>query len=183
MDVFLVARPTGKLLSLAAEVQEKLNIRYRLYDQALPPLHLTLLRINPSGKQDLSAVVTGIKQAADLAPSFKIEARGYLRFGSPHLAVGIAVRRTAALLRLRTVLAERLGDQVVPVAGGHWRPHITLVSAAFSSNAWGEEGCLAAYHDALAFPMRAECAVSELELWYPEYVPKVQVVASFHLMP
>jgi len=181
VDVFLVARPTGKLLSQAAKLQEELNNRYRLYTEALPPLHLTLTRIAPQGEQGLSQVVENIKSAVNLAPSFTMKARGYLRFDVPHLAVGVAIAQTEELLGLRENLRHHLGEQMVELPGKLWRPHITLLSAAFANGNWSEPLWREAYDYALTVPIHAECAVSELELWYPEYVPEVEVLAKFSL--
>jgi len=181
VDVFLVARPQGKLLSRAAEVQEAINRRYKLYDSTLPPLHLTLARITAGDDANFTRAILCIERVASVTTPFSIAARGYLRFGLPHLAVGVAVLANTPLLSLREALATELKAQMVRLAGRQWRPHITLVSATFSNNSWGEAEWLAAYDYALEFPLEAECPISELELWYPEYVPKIKSLASFKL--
>jgi len=181
VDVFLVARPQCALLRQAARLQEELNNRYRLYSEALPPLHLTVARITLTGEQSLSQVVANIKSAVNLAPSFTMKARGYLRFGAPHLAVGIAIAENEALLALRASLRQHLGAQMVELPGKLWRPHITLLSAAFANGNWSEALWREAFEYALTVPIDAECAVKELELWYPEYQPELNVVARFGL--
>jgi len=181
VDVFLVARPQGKLLSRAAEVQEAINRRYKLYDNKLPPLHLTLARITAGDDVDFTRAMDIVGRVVSVTAPFSIEARGYLRFGLPHLAVGVAVLAAEPLLSLRETLAKELDTQMVRLAGRQWRPHITLVSAAFSNSSWGEAEWLAAYDYALEFPLEAECPVSELELWYPEYVPVIKSLAGFKL--
>jgi len=181
VDVFLVARPQGRLLGMALEVQEALNRRYKLYDHTLPPLHLTLARISAGDDVNFTRAIECIGRVVSRTSPFNIEARGYLRFGAPHLAVGIAVLAKEPLVSLREALAMELKEQMVNVNSQEWRPHITLVSATFSNSSWGEAEWLSAYDCALEFPLVAECPVSELELWYPEYVPQVKSLAGFTL--
>lgn len=180
MDVFLVARPTSRLLSLAAEVQEGLNKKYGLYEGVLPPLHLTFARIAVEGELGLAQAMSRVGEAVRKNEPFSLQVSGYLRFGPPHLAVGVSVVGDDTLFKLRADLVTHIGDQLVVQPNDYWKPHITLVSSTFG-RAWSEEEWLSAYNLALDYPMQAECLVGELELWCPEYDPRVKVVAKFRL--
>jgi 2'-5' RNA ligase len=178
MDVFLVARPTGRLLSLAAEVQEALNRRYNLYDGAVPPLHLTFARIRVDGDMGLTQALSRVGEAVRRNQPFVMQASGYIRFGPPHLAVGVSIVGDDRLFRLRTDVATSLGDQLVTPLHDYWKPHLTLVSTTFG-RFWSEEEWGSAYNFALDYPLQADCPTEELELWYPEYDPRVRVLAKF----
>lgn len=178
MDMFLVARPTGRLMSLTAEVQEALNRRFYIYDGPLPPLHLTFARISAQGDMELASAISRVGEAVRKSLGFYIQASGYIRFGPPHLAVGVSVVGDEKLFKLRAELVNHLAEQLVVLPNDYWKPHITLVSATFG-RAWSEEEWLSAYNVALDYPMQAECLVEELELWYPEYDPRVKVMAKF----
>lgn len=178
MDIFLVARPTGRLMSLAAEVQEALNTRFDLYGGTLPPLHLTLARIAANGAMEQARAIARVGEAVRKCPGFFIEASGYIRFGTPHFAIGVSVVGDEQLFKLRAELVNHLDDQLVVLPNDYWKPHITLVSATFG-RVWTEEEWLSAYTVALDYPMQAACLIEELELWYPEYDPRVRVMAKF----
>lgn len=180
MELFLIARPTGRLLSLAAEVQEGLNRQYNLYEGVTPPLHLTFARISAVGDMGLAQAVSRISAAVRKNTAFSMDASGYLRFGPPHLAVGVAIVGDDKLFKLRADLVTSLDDQLVVMPNDYWKPHLTLVSATFG-RAWSEDEWLSAYNLALDYSMHAECLVEELELWYPEYDPKVKIMAKFQL--
>jgi len=180
MDVFLIARPTGRLFSLAAEVQEGLNRKYSLYDGVVPPLHLTLARITASGDMGLAQAIARIGQAVRKNTSFNMQVSGYLRFGPPHLAVGVSIVGDDKLFKLRADLVTHLSEQLVVLPNDYWKPHMTLVSTTFGRH-WSEDEWLSAYNLALDYPMQAECLVEELELWYPEYEPKVKILGKFRM--
>lgn len=178
MDSFLVARPTGRLLSLAAEVQEGLSVKFDLYGGLIPPLHVTLARISSDQDLELAEVIARIAEVTRRSSPFQMQASGYLRFGAPHLAVGISVVGDEKLFRLRADLVTALQDKLVVQPNDYWKPHLTLASTTFGRD-WSEDEWNSAYSAALDYPMQAECLVEELELWYPEYDPKIKVVAKF----
>jgi len=180
VDLFLVARPTGRLLSLAAEVQETLNKRYKLYAGPLPPLHLTLARMQFLDTRERALVLERIAEAARKRGPFRMQAHGYLSFGPPHLAIGAAVVGDEYLFCLRADLVAHLAEQLVVLPNDYWKPHITLVSATHG-RAWSEQEWKAAYHEVLGYDLQAECSVEELELWYPQYDPSVRMLAKFRL--
>lgn len=180
MDLFLVARPTGRLLSLAAEVQEMLNKRYRLYAGILPPLHLTLARMQFADENERRLALERTAEAARKTGAFYVQANGYLRFGPPHLAIGAAVVGDENLFRLRADLVTHLAEQLVVQPNDYWKPHITLVSATHG-RAWSEQEWKAAYTSVLDYALQAECLVEELELWYPQYDPSVRLLAKFRM--
>lgn len=178
MDVFLIARPNGRLLSLASEVQEELNRKYRIYEGVFPPLHVTLARISADDDLGLARVMARIGEVVRRTSGLTMQASGYLRFGPPHLAVGVSVVGDERLFKLRADLVNGLGDQLVVHPNDYWKPHLTLASTTFGRD-WSEEEWASAYSMALGYPMQAECTVEDLELWYPEYDPKVRVLARF----
>ena len=180
MDLFLVARPTGRLLSLAAEVQETLNKRYKLYAGHLPPLHLTLARLQVCDAEEQGRALERTAEAARKTGPFLVEAHGYLRFGPPHLAIGAAVVGDENLFRLRADLVTHLAEQLFVLPNDYWKPHITLVSATHG-RAWSEQEWKAAYQEVMGYALQAECLVEELELWYPQYDPSVRILAKFRL--
>ncbi|KAF0196785.1 MAG: phosphoesterase HXTX [Bacillota bacterium] len=180
MDVFLVARPMGRLFSLAAEVQEGLNKRYKLYESVVPPIHLTFARISIEGELGLTQAVSRIGEAVRKIPPFLMQASGYLRFGPPHLAVGVSIVGDDKLFKLRAELVTHLGEQLVVQANDYWKPHMTLVSSTFGRQ-WSEEEWMSAYKVALDYSMQDECLIEELELWYPEFDPRVRVLGKFRL--
>lgn len=180
MDLFLVARPTGRLMSLTAEVQEALNKRYQLYTGPLPPLHLTLARVQIAATEEHAAALDRIAQAARKSGPFYAQASGYLCFGPPHLAIGAAIVGDDSLFRLRADLVTHLTEQLVVQPNDYWKPHITLVSATHG-RAWSEPEWKAAHRMALDHVLQAECLIEELELWYPQYDPSVRMLAKFVL--
>lgn len=180
MDVFLVARPTGRLFSLAAEVQESLNKKYNLYEGIVPPIHLTFARISVEGELGLTQAVSRIGEAVRKISPFLLQASGYLRFGPPHLAVGVSIVGDDKLFKLRAELVTHLGEQLVVQANDYWKPHMTLVSSTFGRQ-WSEEEWLSAYNVALDYSMQGECLIEELELWYPEFDPRVRVLGKFRI--
>ena len=178
MDCFLVVRPSGRLLSLAAQVQESLSERYSLYTGVMPPLHLTLARIQSDVHMGLAETIARIGEVTRRGSPLQMQASGYLRFGPPHLAVGVSVVGDEKLFKLRSDLVDALRDKVVVTANDYWKPHITLASTTFG-RAWSEEEWNSAYSFALKYPMQAECPVADLELWYPEFDPRIKIVAKF----
>jgi 2'-5' RNA ligase len=178
MDSFLVARPTGRLLSLAAEVQESLSEKYNLYQGVMPPLHLTLARIQSDADMGLAETIARIGEVTRRSSPLQMQASGYLRFGPPHLAVGVSIVGDEKLFRLRTELVSALRDKVVVTANDYWKPHITLASTTFGRN-WSEDEWNSAYGFALTYPIQAECTIDDLELWYPEFDPRIKIVARF----
>ncbi|MBT9176700.1 MAG: RNA 2',3'-cyclic phosphodiesterase [Firmicutes bacterium] len=180
MDLFLVARPTGRLLSLAAEVQETLNKRYKLYAGHLPPLHITLARVQFLDSEERGQALERTAEAARKTGSFLVQANGYLCFGPPHLAIGAAVVGDENLFRLRADLVTHLAEQLFVLPNDYWKPHITLVSATHG-RPWSEQEWKAAYHEVLDYPLQAECLIEELELWYPQFDPSVRMLAKFRL--
>lgn len=178
MDSFLVARPNGRLLSLTAEVQESLSKRYNLYSGVLPPLHLTLARIQSDAELGLAETIARIGEVTRRGNPLQLQASGYLRFGPPHLAVGVSIVGDDRLFKLRADLVSALRDKVVVTANDYWKPHITLASTTFGRT-WSEDEWNSAYGFALRYPMQAECTIEDLELWYPEFDPRVKIVARF----
>lgn len=187
MELYLVFVPRGNLLKDGERLQKYFQDRYNIYpDDILPPLHITLFKLILENKEELDHAKNIIKTVCSRTSPIEIEGSNFGYFQEPHKSIHININKNTYLNKLYCNLYK--GFKRENIKTWDYTPeamhfHITLVGGFFGRR-WSEEEAQEAYsrlQDQEIFRDRYKEKIERLELWYPEYQPKVKVDSVFKL--
>lgn len=175
---YLVAIPEGEMAARAEALQKEFSLRYGIYREPYPPLHVTVavIELPPAGLSRLRP-----KLAEIIKPFLPLQliAQGESCFPEPYKSINISIKHTPELVQLSAAvinLVTGLGYNAVSFDG--WDYHISLVNCNYAAREWSEEefedACRRLSQEKLSFSGTAR----RLELWEPLF-PPLRVVTAF----
>ncbi len=181
--LFLVAIPRGKLLKTSRQLQEKLNERFDLYRDKLPPLHLTIERLKIKTDLEYRKAVEIIDSVCDLTEPFEVNVDGFSFFGPPYKSINLKVSATEPIKELSQRMNEQLRFEGLTDRNfdQDWEFHISLVNMVFADREWCAEEYLEAKEIVGNWKLNLTCKVEWLELWKPQYNPRLIIEDFFPL--
>ncbi len=176
---YLVAIPEGELAARAEALQKEFSLRYGVYREPYPPLHVTVAVIDllPA---ELSRIKPKLAETIKPFLPLQLIALGESCFPEPYKSINISIEHTAELIRLSTAvinLVTGLGYNAVSFDG--WDYHISLVNCNFAAREWSEEEFEEACRRLSQEQLSLSGAARRLELWEPLF-PPLKVVAAFN---
>ena len=182
--LFLVAIPSGKLLSVAQSIQAKLNEKYRLYSPLnIPPLHVTIDHLLIGSEDDYNLATELIQRVCDKTPVFDLTVKGFSFFHYPHKSINLYVEKTMKLKELADEIHTLLDEAGLSTRPHYaqWEFHISLLNTVFASRTWCEEEFIEAQNYVKNWGLDLTCKIEWLELWKPKYEPQLIIEDFFPL--
>ena len=181
--LFLVAIPRGKLLKTSRQLQEKLNNKFQLYRDKLPPLHVTIERLNIDDEEKYVKAVNIIDSVCDLTEPFEVTVNGFSFFEPPYKSINLNVSTTDPIKRLSENLnAELLREGFTDRKfDENWHFHISLVNMVFADREWSDVEFEEAKAMMQNWKLNLTCKVEWLELWRPQFNPRLVIEDFFPL--
>jgi len=179
----LVAIPSGSVRALAEYLRTNIQQRYPIYGTVEPPFHFAVELVRPANSEEVRLAIQTIQSVTATLPPFDLTVRGYHFFGSPYLAICLAVERSPVVEHLSRTLFDELSSQGIRVRDSYdkWEFHITVASIHGAIRPWSEAEFKEAAKWVSEIWAEASCVVEELYLWGAQYDPDIDVRASFHL--
>lgn len=181
--LFLVAIPRGKLSKIAGQLQDKLNSRFDLYRSKLPPLHVTVESLNIVNEKDFEKAVKTIKTICENTSPFEVHVDGFSFFGLPYKSINLNVVPTSSLTNLSRELNKELKKEGLSDRefDENWKFHISLINMVFADREWDESEFQKAREIVEKWEIDLTCQVEWLELWRPQYNPRLVIEDFFPL--
>lgn len=180
--VFLVAVPKGTLYYCCQKIQQSIWTKYRLGNDILPEIHLTIDAFYYEDKEELENIKSVLFEILlDIAP-FEIRSNGFGYIPHPHNCLTVHIVKTKELKDAYTLIHTSMknkGFQVREFSSEEIVFHISL--AGTHGRTWSEEEGLAAWTEMRKFQLREVSFIDEFELWYPELDPKAKRIAKMKL--
>ncbi|ACB85438.1 2'-5' RNA ligase family protein [Natranaerobius thermophilus] len=181
--LFLVAIPRGRLLSVASSIQRKLNEIFDIYDEKLPPLHVTIDHLTINNQDEYDKAVQIIENICHSKPPFNLQVNGFSFFGPPHKSINLYVEKTTQLQDLSLEIHEALEQEGLssrPIYN-EWEYHISLINTTFALREWSETEFTKAKELVKEWNVNMSCKVEWLELWKPKFQPHLEIEEFFTL--
>lgn len=181
--LFLVALPRGKLLKTSRQLQGKLNEKYNLYRDKLPPLHVTIERLKIEDEAEYLKAVGIIDSICELTEPFEVKVDGFSFFDSPYKSINLKVSSTQSLKELSEQLNIELKKEGFTdrIFDENWEFHISLISMVFADREWSSEEFEEAKRMTKGWKLNLSFKVEWLELWRPQYNPRLVIEDFFPL--
>lgn len=178
---YLVALPEDRILKRALKLQKEFSIRYRVYEDPFPPLHVTIgILYIPHGRE-LAAATTLLKPLLRRYLPFRLTVRGSSCFPPPYKSVNLKVTSSRKLRHMsRQVIKTLQPSGVKGHPMDHWDYHISLVNTVFAVREWTEAEYLEACEILSRENLHLSCQVRHIQLWHPEF-PPLEVLADFSI--
>jgi 2'-5' RNA ligase len=179
--LYLVVLLEGKFLKEAFMLQRILNKKFRIYDNILPPLHITLAAFQPICKNqnyinDLNKLITHYNK-------FFISGEGFSSFPQPYKSINISIKPSDKINFLKTEAHKTLWSNNCILGKtllASWDYHVSLVSTTFGRN-WSIEEWNKGMEFINKYEFKNKFLAKTIQLWYPEYRPTLKVIHSFSL--
>lgn len=181
--LYLVIVPYGPLLEQARRLQEQLNMKFYLYQENLPPLHITVDAFYGENTKQLQQAVDLLKLLCAEVKPFTIEADGFSAFSYPYKTINVHINKSPALKHFHQLIHDGLltaGVETRSITPDEVIFHMTLVGATSGRN-WSGREFMQAWRWIRDKSFYHTLEVRSLELWYPQFQPELKVAARFDL--
>lgn len=170
-QLFLVARPKGRVKKLAAEIRQQLNEKFKIYGEFNPTLHVTVEVVKINEPKDLLKAKDIIKNIAKQFSPFPLQVTGFAFFPPPFKAITLAIEKNNEIEIISKLIHEALAEQgmIGREDFKSWKFHITVASPFGAERIWTAEEFNAACEIAANIEVKGKCLIDKLELWRPVF--------------
>lgn len=132
---YLVAVPTGNLLSEAERIQKILTDSLQVYSTGeSPPIHITLCKLTPVEDDRLSKLLASLTQVAEQLAPICVRSTNFQCFSQSHQSLVLKIDDNPGLFKLQATFQEELTHlgYFVPTPVEQWIFHMTVLSQLFA---------------------------------------------------